>query len=114
MHSAVEAYSCGWSEDLLREQLEHAAKADPQQVSAFILLRSRLARPPNGLCSQPMPRRHVSSCGVMQAVDVGRCAVYLSLIWITITLAPRRSVVRWSNCALPTLGCSELGAAMAA
>ena len=33
VQSAVEAYSCGWSEDLLREQLEHAAQANPEQVS---------------------------------------------------------------------------------
>ena len=36
-------------------------------------------------------------CADGQVYDVGRCAQYVSLIWITITLAPNKSVYRFSN-----------------
>ena len=42
--SAVEAYACGWSEDLLREQLEQLALAHPEQASACAWLVSHLSK----------------------------------------------------------------------
>ncbi|KAK9794966.1 hypothetical protein WJX73_008481 [Symbiochloris irregularis] len=66
--SAILAYECGYSEDGFQKQFEHELQHLPAGTPLHL-----------------------------EAFDMDRCRFLLSLIWITIMLAPKRTVMRWSQ-----------------